>query len=85
MAETTPTTPVESKAPIYEECKERVGLRRTKGEFFDVEQQRNVAYVSYYLTIGDDIRIKITLDSEKKSLMNKYLPFKPVKEEVGVE
>lgn len=85
MAEKNKTTPAETLAPVYEECTECIGLRRCKGEFYDDEQGKKIPYVSYYLTIGDDVRIKITLDSEKKSLMTKYVPFVPVTEEVGVE
>ncbi len=85
MQEENKTTPVEKSAQAYEECTESIGLRRCKGEFYDNEKKVNVSYVSYYLTIGEDIRIKISLDSEKKALMTKYLPFIPVVEEVGVE
>ncbi len=84
MSEENKTTP--ALAPtVYEECTEKVGLRRHRGEFYDEEKDEVVAYTSYYLTLDDDVRIKITLDSEKKSLLSKYVPFKPVKEEVGVE
>ncbi len=78
-------TPEEKTAPKYEECTEMVGLRRTSGTFHDDERDEDVEYTSYYLTLAGDVRIKISLDSEKKSLMNKYVPFKPVVETVGVE
>lgn len=64
---------------VYEECAEVVKLRRHSGEY------ENRPYTTYYLTIAGDVRIKVTLDPDKKSLMNKYVPFLPVSEEVGVE
>ena len=64
---------------VYEECAEVVKLRRHSREF------EGRAYTTYYLTIAGDVRIKVTLDPDKKSLMNKYVPFLPVSEEVGVE
>ena len=64
---------------IYEECMEVTHLRRHSGEY------EGRPYTTYYLTIAGDVRIKVTLDPDKKSLMNKYVPFLPVSEEVGVE
>ncbi len=85
MAEENKTTPAEKSAPVYEECTEVVGLRRTSGTFHDNEKDIDVEYTSYYLTLGKNVRIKISLDSEKKSLLNEYVPFVPVVEELGVE
>lgn len=66
------------RADVYEECAEPVRLRRHSGVYEDRP------YTTYYLTIGN-ARIKVILDADKKSLLNQYVPFNPVSEEVGVE
>lgn len=67
------------RTDIYEECAEKITLRRHSGEY------EGRAYTTYYLTLGGNARIKVILDADKKSLLNEYVPFNPVTEEMGVE
>lgn len=72
------------KVTTYEECSLKVCLRRSSGSFTD-EKDREVEYTTYYLVLDDDVRIKISLDPEKKSLIGKFVPFVPVSEDKEVE
>ncbi len=59
VAQATKAEVTEPIKDLYEECTEKIGLRRHSGEFENKEEGRTVSYVSYYLTIGDDVRIKV--------------------------